>query len=184
MASDFEVLVEAVHARLVDSSISWGLFRTAQSTHDQLRTVVWIPTTFQSVPVKYSNPMTDPDTGAIVDVLSVDSIVVECQITGTTFEDACLIRVQVLNAAHLALGKASAAIGGAYVTELQGESGYTWAGAAKIVQHFTWMLNVLKIDPTAGGQIVVEHIQVTDELRNAADNTASTPTETFEIPTP
>lgn len=186
MASDFEVLVGVIHVAFNDPSIEWGIFRVEESANSITRTVLWVPTTFKTEAPKYSSPSIDPDTGMPVQIGYQDFLTVECQITGTTFEDACNTRARVLTAVRIALGTASTPTTGAYMTELEGKSGHLWGGACLIVQHFVWQMNVELVDVIAGAgePFICAKIIVDAELHDVVDNSVSIPIETFEIPTP
>lgn len=176
MPSDFEVLVECVRVALGDSTIAWGVFRVAESLKDSQRRVVWVPTQFDCEPVSMFNPIVDHETGELGDTLVTDRTTVECHITGIDFADACSIRRQVLNAVTNALATSSTPLGGAYMSELEGESGYMWGAQAKIVQHFNWMINVSK---PSGYVTTVREIDMTDELQSSGSTD-----EILIIPTP
>lgn len=176
MASDFEVLTECVRVALADDTIAFGIFRVAESLKDSQRRVVWIPTTFDCEPIEYFNPVRDGETGEMGDSLLTDRVVVECHISGLDFNDACVIRRQVLNACQVALANSSEPLGGAYQSELEGHGGYMWGGASKIIQHFHWMINVAKPD---NAHTIVREIDQTDELQ-----TSGTTDEILIIPTP
>lgn len=168
MASDFEVLTECVREQLADDTIAWGIFRVAESLKDSPRRVVWVPTEFDCEPVEMANPLRDSETDELGDTLLTDRVMVECHISGRDFEDACLIRRQVLNACRQALGLSSRPLGGSYQTELEGHGGYMWGGTSKVIQHFHWMINVPKPDQPSA---IVETIEQTSELQNTGATT-------------
>ena len=181
MASDFEALCEVVREQVGDDTIAWGMFRVDDSRKDSPRRVVWIPADFRCETVPAFQRSVDG--GGMGDTLLVDRTTVLCIITGVDFEDACLIRRQVLNACKFALGTSSVPLDGEYVTEQEGQSGYLWGGAAKIVQRFDWMINVPRILPGgpmdgSGYEVVVTQIDQTNEIQ--ADAPAVTE-DTFSI---
>lgn len=165
VASSFEVLTECVREQLADETIAWGIFRVAESQKDSPRRVVWIPIGGQCTGVMMTNPLRDSETDELGDSLQTDRTMVECHITGNDFEDACNIRVQVLNAARQALRTSSVATHVDYVTEQDGHSGHMWGGQAKIVQMFEWQINVPKPDQF---KATVIEIDQTSELQNIA----------------
>lgn len=172
MASDFEVLVECVQNAMSDDTIAFGVFRVSESKKDFPRRVVWIPTEFTCQPVMMANPLIDAD-NEYGDTLFTDFIMVECQISGIDFEDACLIRRKVCNAVRTAMALSSRAVDGVYATEMEGNSGVMFAGKSKIIQRFEWQINVPKPDETP---VTVTQIEQTSELGET--------TETLIIPTP
>ena len=173
MASDFEALCEVVREQVGDDTIAWGMFRVADSAKDSPRRVVWIPADFRCEQPYEANPIRHSDSGALGDTLLVDRTTVICIITGVDFEDACLIRRQVLNACRVSLGTSSIPLDGEYVTEQEGQSGYLWGGAAKIVQRFDWMINVPRVAPYmapdgSGYEVIVTQIDQTNEIQTDA----------------
>lgn len=179
MASDFEVLVDLVHNAINDEMIAHGVFRVAESKKDAPRRVVWIPTEFSCQQVLMANPLFDADDGSMGDTLFTDFVTVECQIMGVDFEDACYIRRQVCNAVRQVMQTSSRAVGGAYQTELSGHSGHMWGGQAKIVQVFTWEINVPKPDQA---QVTVREIDQTNSLTQ--DGVTSTDETLTILPPP
>jgi len=162
VASDFEKLTEVVREQVADSTISWGIFRVADSQQDSPRRVVWVPTEFSCEGVEYANPIRNVDTNELQDTLLTDRTYVECHIYGADFEDACLIRRKVLNAVRVVFGTSCKATRGAYQTELEGHSGYMWGGASKIIQLFEWMINVPMPETIP---VVVENIEMKTALQ-------------------
>jgi hypothetical protein len=185
MASDFETLVDAVRTALADDTIDFGLFRLAEAEKASPRRVVWIPTDFHCEPPMMANSLIDSDSGEIGDTMFTDFLSVECHIVGVDFADCCAIRVQVVNAVHTALGTASRAQDGAYITEQQGQAGLLWGGRAKCMQRFTWRMNVTRLHPGAG-QVRVTKIEIPPGIQpdgsvGPSDSLVTTETATLDI---
>jgi hypothetical protein len=172
VASDFETLVTLVETTLGDDSIAFGVFRLAESRKDAVRKTIWIPTEFICRPVLMSNPLIDADTGEMGDSLFTDFLTVECQISGTNFEDACDIRKKICNAVRRAMGVSSIPTNGVYQTEMSGHSSVMWNSYAKIVQLFEWQINVPKTETYStvvttidqAGDLTLDGVTSTEEL--------------------
>ena len=159
MASDFETLIAAVKTALADDTIEFGLFRLADYERGGPRRVVWIPTEFHIEPPLMANALIDGDSGEIGDTMFTDFLTVECHCVGVDFGDVCQVRLQVVNAVRDALGTSSRALDGHYQTELAGQAGILWGGAARVLQRFQWRMNVARLHPGAG-QVRVTKIEI------------------------
>lgn len=164
MASEFERAVDDIHTYLADelaepeSGLRKSVFRLAQSERGALRRVLWIPTDYESAPVKGSNPICVD--GVKRTAIATDRLNVEAHITGTSFQDVEALRAKVMFAARQVMGTDSEPNGGHWVTQEQDRAGYSLGGAELVVQRFTWTLYVFE-PLTTGGVATIKHIDTT-----------------------
>lgn len=167
--SGFSRIVDAIRDVFADDSVKIDAFRLAVADNTQVRHVVFVPTAGDNNGVEQSNPMTDPVTGALVSILQTDVTDVECRIEAQSFDDMFDIRARILNAVHLVMHTSSEAGGFELTTQAPGAAGYTLGGIELLVQHFTWHINVPKLeaDMTQPQSIVLATATTTPSLYDA-----------------
>jgi hypothetical protein len=177
MASVFEQIVKAIHDELDDTNLAYSSFRLSQQEHTGLRRVVWIPTSFRTTPVRQTKALRGED-GEIREAMYEEEWDVECHITGATFEDAESVRERLIYAARETLGTDCRPSGGTWVTQAMNEAEAMLGTVQKVVQRFTWTVNVLK--PLANA-IMVETIETAamdgDDDTNSFELTDTDPPE-------
>lgn len=155
MASDFEIIVDAIHVALNEPTVIKGLFRLKNTyageadgvinEHSQVRRITWIPTDFQSIPLKRTNPIRDQVTGESAHVLMQEIWSVEAHIVGLSFEDMEAVRVRLLMAVRQVFGIESVANGGLWVTQEREVAAHMYGGFEKVIQRFEWTVNVREL---------------------------------------
>jgi hypothetical protein len=135
--SDFELVVDAIHEALGDTTIEYACFRTGGETLLSPRRVAWIPTIFGCERVTRSG----------TNAAFTDRLTVECHIAAETFAEACHVRKQVCTAVHKVF-RGNTATDGTYPAESTSKQKLEWEGPGWIVQRFVWELDVERQEET------------------------------------
>lgn len=159
--SDFEQIVDELHAVLADASLDYGVFRLAQAEHASPRRVVWIPISFETRELKVSGPIRGAD-GARA--LYVESWLVEAHIVGDSFRDTELIRVRLVDVSKRVLETSQDPVGGLWVTQALGGAASAFGGLEKVVQRFRWQMYLFEPPPAAGGLAIIQRVDTTVAL--------------------
>lgn len=179
MASVFEQIVDAIHVALNEPELPYALYRLAQKEHAALRRVVWIPVSFASQKLSLSNPRVTATEER--HVVGEEQWQVECHITGDTFEDAEGLRERLLWAVKSVLATNSRPQGGVWVNQEEIEAQIMLGSVQKVIQRFSWTVNVLSpeipqlANVSAETQVVLGPDDETGELVDTFTQTVPTP---------
>ena len=140
------------------------------------RRVLFIPTTFGCEPAKRAN------TGAGAKstlTLHTDYLTVECHIRGIDFADAVAIRLGVLNSVRTVMRANSQALDGLFPSQVNSKPVVEWEGQGRILQRFTWELQVERIERTYLAH--VKEIDIVDRTQITSVDGALTPDAETQI---
>lgn len=156
MTTVFEQIVAAVHEQLAEPSLPYGVFRLSQQQNTAVRRVIWIPTSFESQVASPTNPR--PAASGQRVAIGQEAWSVECHITGSTLEDAETLRERIQYAVRRVMHTSSRPAGGVWVNQDETEAATMYGSVQKVIQRFTWTVNVLE---PAEQSVVVEAIDTT-----------------------